>query len=522
MAPRSTPVRRPAADETPQRARAQDLVDVAELDRGAPPRCSVMAPRARPPTDVPSTAATRTTSRTVTAAPEGTRSWRVGERTGPSFPARGRQLVAPTWGPPGSARLATVLTAVDVKRSHGAQVVLDGVTVSIGPRSRIGLVGPNGIGKSTLLRILAGLEAADGGRVERSPAALTVGYLPQESDAEGDETLRAYLARRTGVGPAEAALEAATDTLAVDPEGEGVVEVYSEALDRFLALGGDDLEARAGAVLDDVGLPADRLDVPVGALSGGQAGPRCAGRHPPRPVRRLPPGRADQRPRLRRPRSPGTFRLRAARRRRHGQPRPGVPRPDRRADPRDRGGEPGVGRVRRRVVRLGRGEARWPAAALRALRGLRRVRGPACRTGCAPSVRGPRRATAALKKNPRTTTRRSATSRVNRTEKQAGKVQDHREGVERLDRDAVDKPFEPWELQLSFAGGRAQRRRGRPPGRRRGRAGLVPPRAGRASRSAGRSGWRWSGPTAVASRRSSAPCSARCPLAPAPAAWAPA
>ena len=161
-----------------------------------------------------------------------------------------------------------MLSAVRVSRYHGGATILDDVSLSIGPQSRIGVVGPNGIGKSTLLRILAGLEEPDGGRVERAPAALTVGFLPQEPDARPGETLRMYLARRTGVAAAEAELDRLTQALQHDPEH---VDAYTEALDRFLALGGDDLDARAGAVLADVGLPPDRLDVEIGALSGGQA-----------------------------------------------------------------------------------------------------------------------------------------------------------------------------------------------------------------------------------------------------------
>src|SRR4051794_21593939 len=146
-----------------------------------------------------------------------------------------------------------MLSAVRVSRAHGTAVVLDDVSVSIGPETRIGVVGPNGIGKSTLLRILAGLEPPDSGRVERAPASLTVGYLPQEPDARPGETLAAYLTRRTGVADAEAELDRLTAALA-DDSSPAAVEAYSEALERFLALGGDDLPARAAEVVADVGL----------------------------------------------------------------------------------------------------------------------------------------------------------------------------------------------------------------------------------------------------------------------------
>ena len=161
-----------------------------------------------------------------------------------------------------------MLSASDVSLSRGGQTILDRVSLSVGPRSRIGLVGPNGIGKTTLLRVLAGLERPESGRVERAPAALTVGYLPQEVDAVAGETLRAYLARRTGVAQAGAELDRLTERMAEDP---ALVDEYTVALEQFLALGGDDFDARAGEVCADVGLPADRLDVELTALSGGQA-----------------------------------------------------------------------------------------------------------------------------------------------------------------------------------------------------------------------------------------------------------
>jgi ATPase subunit of ABC transporter with duplicated ATPase domains len=165
-------------------------------------------------------------------------------------------------------------------------VVLADVALTITRSSRIGLIGPNGAGKSTLLRILAGVEAPDAGAVRRTPSTASVGWLPQETatDAGGTETVRELLARRTGVGAAEARLEAAAAALAAgagppppapvpaSPAGAAGAEAeYAEALEAFLSLGGPDFDARSAAVCDDVGIPPDRLDLAVSSLSGGQA-----------------------------------------------------------------------------------------------------------------------------------------------------------------------------------------------------------------------------------------------------------
>ena len=72
------------------------------------------------------------------------------------------------------------LAAANITKSYASDVVLDGLSVVVPPGARIGVVGPNGSGKTTLLRVLAGLEAPDFGVVERRPASLTVGYLPQD------------------------------------------------------------------------------------------------------------------------------------------------------------------------------------------------------------------------------------------------------------------------------------------------------------------------------------------------------
>src|SRR4051812_30592348 len=143
-----------------------------------------------------------------------------------------------------------MLRVAGVSRSFGGQVVLDEVSLVIEARDRVGIVGPNGVGKSTLLRIVAGLEAPDGGVVERAPRTLTVGYLPQEPDAALGETLLAYLARRTGVAAASDELDRRTEALSGESD---TLDAYTEALDAFLALGGDDFEARAAEVCATVG-----------------------------------------------------------------------------------------------------------------------------------------------------------------------------------------------------------------------------------------------------------------------------
>ena len=155
----------------------------------------------------------------------------------------------------------------DISKSYGAQVVLEQVTLTIGPRARIGLVGPNGVGKSTLLRIVAGFEQPDGGTVSRAPDSLTVGYLEQERVVRPGESVVSALERRTGVLDAERELERTASALA---QGEAADDAYSRALELYLALGGADFRARAGAVCAELGLSVD-LDVTRDALSGGEA-----------------------------------------------------------------------------------------------------------------------------------------------------------------------------------------------------------------------------------------------------------
>src|SRR5262245_2162461 len=161
-----------------------------------------------------------------------------------------------------------MLTLSHVTKTHAGGLVLADVSVDVTPAARVGVVGPNGVGKSTLLRVMAGLDTVDAGTVTRTPPSLRVGYLPQEPELRPGETLLASLARRTGVASAEVELDRLTAAL---ERNANLADAYSAALEQFLALGGPDFPARARAVCAEVGLARRRLEQPLETLSGGEA-----------------------------------------------------------------------------------------------------------------------------------------------------------------------------------------------------------------------------------------------------------
>ncbi len=164
--------------------------------------------------------------------------------------------------------MSATLQAVSLAAGHGTRVLFAGLDLVIAPGDVVGLVGVNGAGKSTLLRMLAGVEAPEEGKVVLSPPDATVGHLPQEPERRPGETVAAFLARRTGVSDAQVAMDDAATALG---EGApGADDVYATALDRWLALGGADLDERAGEVAADVGLDI-ALSAQMSTLSGGQA-----------------------------------------------------------------------------------------------------------------------------------------------------------------------------------------------------------------------------------------------------------
>ncbi len=166
----------------------------------------------------------------------------------------------------------TLLSASQLGLFYGEVEIFSGVDLEVYERARIGLVGPNGGGKTTLIRTLIGELTADGGAVSRS-RGLRLGYVPQVPDHAGDGTLKEEIMTAfEGLIRLENDLEASASQLAQsdDKRRREAERKYSSLLDQYQAQGGDDYLHRMDRVVDGVGLGPETLDTPAAFASGGQ------------------------------------------------------------------------------------------------------------------------------------------------------------------------------------------------------------------------------------------------------------
>jgi len=159
-----------------------------------------------------------------------------------------------------------MLTVSDLSKSFNLQTLFENVTFSINPRERIGLIGPNGCGKTTLLRILAGKETATSGRVHH-PANLRIGYLPQGFEIDPGKTLKDVIGQLVGdVETLESDLAAAAAALAENPQNEQLAAHYDHLLQRIQTVD----HSWVNSILEKLGLSDIFPDTLIAHLSGGQ------------------------------------------------------------------------------------------------------------------------------------------------------------------------------------------------------------------------------------------------------------
>lgn len=157
----------------------------------------------------------------------------------------------------------------DARKAHGNKVILDEVTLSFYPGAKIGVVGPNGMGKSTLLKIMAGLEDVSNGEARLTPG-FTVGILQQEPELEEDKTVIENV--RLAFGDMLAKIERFNQVSAemADPDADfdALMEEMGKLQDEIDAGDGWDLDSQLMQAMDALQLPDP--EAPVNVLSGGE------------------------------------------------------------------------------------------------------------------------------------------------------------------------------------------------------------------------------------------------------------
>lgn len=164
----------------------------------------------------------------------------------------------------------SLITAQDLAKSFGARDIFSGISLSIPHHARIAIIGPNGIGKTTLLRILAGEEEPSAGVVSQAKN-LSIGHLAQEAGLESPNTLwEECLEPFQSLREMEADLHSLEQAMATSKQVDQVLERYGRLQADFEHRGGYTYTLRIQQVLSGLGFTADEYQAPLSRLSGGE------------------------------------------------------------------------------------------------------------------------------------------------------------------------------------------------------------------------------------------------------------
>jgi ATP-binding cassette, subfamily F, member 3 len=162
-----------------------------------------------------------------------------------------------------------VLTVANVSKAYGPRVLFRDLTFQVFERERVCLVGPNGVGKTTLFKIITGELLADSGNVELT-GDRTIGYLEQETDALRDQTvIQATVSATPAMTRAGTELERVNEQLANDPTDPHLLRRHGELQAQFETLGGYRAEADAYEILNGLGFTPQQANASCDDLSGG-------------------------------------------------------------------------------------------------------------------------------------------------------------------------------------------------------------------------------------------------------------
>jgi len=158
-----------------------------------------------------------------------------------------------------------MIQAKHIQKSYGTLTVLENVSFSLTRGQKVALVGDNGVGKTTILKIIAGILEPDSGEIDLAKNTC-IGYLPQDTSLVGNETIGMYLRHFTGIDVIKREME----TLSLHLDDKAMADDYGDAVEQYERLGGYTFEHRINVMLAGFGLDETWINHSLSNLSSGQ------------------------------------------------------------------------------------------------------------------------------------------------------------------------------------------------------------------------------------------------------------